>query len=322
MDGSRIIARRSSPVGIRNSAREKSPGVIREALRELIARLRLEYSCECKPTHIAAGGMISSSLGLAEVRHVDAPAGFEELAAAAEWHKFEDVCELPILLVSGVRCGSAKPAVEQIDTVDAMRGEETLCAGLAALGIVSSPGLVLNLGSHWKAIHLDDKGRVSSSVTSLAGELIHAAQQSTILADSMATSWPDQLSRRWVDWGMESARQSGLARALFCVRLLDLSHHGTPEDRLAFTTGAFIASDLKALRDRGTLDAEITTAIVGGKAVAEAWQFALSDAGIPAEIISPEDSERAFLTALRLILEKAHHSLDRSSVQTRRTFSS
>ncbi len=323
MEGSGLIARESAPVGIRDSAREGSPKVIRDGLRELIAKLRDNNSVDCKPTHISAAGMISSSLGLSEVPHVAAPAGLDELAAASQWHHFEDVSELPILLVPGVRCGPDNPKIEQIDSFDVMRGEETLCAGLVALNVVSRSSVVLNLGSHWKAIQINAEGQVSSSITSLSGELIHATQQHTILAGSVARNWPDRLSPEWLKSGMDLARQSGLARNLFCARLLDLSHQGTPGDRLAFLIGAFIASDLDALRKRGTLDLQREVGIIGSKALSEAWQFALSGAEIPSAIIDSATVENALLTALRLILEKAHHSLDRSSAhKTRRNFSS
>lgn len=322
MEGSRLIARESAPVGIRDSAREKSSNIIRDGLRELIARLRVVNSRHCRPTHIAAAGMISSSLGLAEVPHVAAPAGLDELSGAAQWHHFDQVSDLPILLVPGVRCGPANPEIAQIDSVDVMRGEETFCAGLVALNVASPTGVVLNLGSHWKAIQLDD-GRVSSSITSVSGELIDATQQHTILSGSVATKWPDRLEPKWLKAGMDLARQSGLARALFCARLLDLSRQGTADDRLAFAIGAFIASDLDALRKRGALDLQREVGIIGSKALSEAWHFALSGAEIPSAIIDSATVESAFLTALRLILERARHSLDRSSAHNvRRNFSS
>ena len=322
MEGSRLVARETAPVGIRDSAREKSAKVIRSGLHDLIAQLR-GSSVACTPTHIAAAGMITSSLGLTELSHVAAPAGLDELSSAAQWHHFGDISDLPILLVPGVRCGPASPKVEQIDSLDVMRGEETLCAGLVALNVVSRSEVVLNLGSHWKAIQLDEEGRVSSSITSLSGELIHATQQHTILAGSVATSWPDRLSAEWVKSGMDLARQSWLSRALFCARLINLSNQGTAEDRLAFVIGAFIASDLDALRNRGALSSQRQVGIIGSKALSEAWQFALSDAGIPSAIIDSATGENAFLSALRLILEKARHLLDRSSAQNiRRNFRS
>src|SRR5690348_12477335 len=77
MEGSRLIARDAAPVGIRDSAREKSAKVILDGLRDLVLRLR-NANADREPVYIAAAGMISSSLGLVEVPHLGAPAGFEE----------------------------------------------------------------------------------------------------------------------------------------------------------------------------------------------------------------------------------------------------
>src|SRR5579884_2017009 len=94
MEGSRVIARESAPFGIRDSAREKSPKILHEGLHRLIATFE-NSSRQCRPTYVAAAGMISSSLGLAEVPHLPAPAGLDELSAAAQWHRFDDICGLP-----------------------------------------------------------------------------------------------------------------------------------------------------------------------------------------------------------------------------------
>ena len=56
-----------------------------------------------------------------------------------------------------------------------MRGEEVLSLGLAARGHLPDGGLVLSLGSHWKAIRVDASGRVLSSVSTLGGEMLFAA---------------------------------------------------------------------------------------------------------------------------------------------------
>jgi 2-dehydro-3-deoxygalactonokinase len=249
--------------------------------------------------------MISSPLGLAEVPHIPAPAGIDELASAARWFEFEDVTDLPILLVPGVRSGPPHSGIEHVDLVDVMRGEETLCAGLNALGIVRPPLTVLNLGSHWKAIRIDREGRVESSVTSLSGELIHAVQMHTILASSVPQDRPAALNAGWVERGMALQRKSGLARALFCVRLLELARDGTPEDRLAFLVGAFIASDLDALLARGMLASGTDVAIIGSHAIPEAWQTALAQKEINTTLLSAEDAENAFVAALRLIAARS-----------------
>ena len=325
MAGSRVIAKAAAPVGVRDSAREKSSETIRNGLREVISRVRAEAlrsSTAYIADYIAAAGMIGSPLGLAEVLHVAAPAGLEELSAGAQWHQFDDVADLPFLLAPGVRCGPELVTVSSINEADVMRGEETLCAGLVSLEVVQRPGIVLNLGSHWKAIRLDKGGRIQSSVTSLSGELIHVTQQNTILSSSVAQERPQQFSKEWIEAGMAEERRSGLGRALFCTRLLDLAKQATAGDCLAFVVGAFIASDLDALMAGGVLNRNINVAIVGASGIAHAWHAALQHARISATIISGTDAENAFLTALRLILSRRLETKTLLMKNVRRTFSS
>jgi 2-dehydro-3-deoxygalactonokinase len=305
MLGERILASTNASVGVRDAARDGSARV-RAGLRELIAQVGA--SAPCVPGYVAAAGMVGSSLGLVEVPHIRPPVGLRELIAAASWHHFSDVTELPVLLIPGVRSEDEQPTVESVFDTDVMRGEETLCAGLFALGLLTPPCIVLNLGSHWKAIQLDRDGRIQSSITSLSGELIHAAQLHTILASSVCSEKPQHLPRSWIDAGMKEQRRSGLGRAAFAVRLLDLAEQGTKEDRLAFLIGAFIASDVDALLSRGMLRSDLNVALVGSAAIAEAWRSALTESGIPARAISVAETEKALLTALRLILVESCHT--------------
>ncbi len=69
--------------------------------------------------------------GLKEIIHCDAPAGVTELASRRQVLLLPEVCDLPIWLFTGVRCGDwTNP--DAAETCDMMRGEETLCLGLAA----------------------------------------------------------------------------------------------------------------------------------------------------------------------------------------------
>ncbi|HJW99813.1 MAG TPA: 2-dehydro-3-deoxygalactonokinase [Terriglobales bacterium] len=303
----RVVGCASQPIGIRDAARGDAER-LRNCLRELIADVCAQgrrASEPCTPTHVAAAGMITSSLGLAEVPHIHPPAGLEELTAAARWHRFGNVTDLPILLVPGLRSSVMQPSVESIHAVDVMRGEETLCAGLIAVGIVSPPAVVLNLGSHWKAIRLGKDGKIQSSVTSLSGELMHVTQEHTILASSLPSGRPQSLSMEWMEAGMREQRLSGLARALFCVRLLQLENQGTPEDRSAFMAGAFIASDLDAFLSGSVIEPGMHVALVGNSALVESWQKALSSARVTSTVTTQQQAEAALLEALRRILGAA-----------------
>ncbi|HMY74896.1 MAG TPA: 2-dehydro-3-deoxygalactonokinase [Blastocatellia bacterium] len=274
MRGAEVLAKANAQIGVRDSAKDGSTERLRAALRDLIAAVRLKARAETSqaaPACVVAAGMITSSLGLADVPHIAAPAGLAELAAATRVHHFPEVTDLPVLLVPGVYSGQKPCDLATVGEADLMRGEETMCAGLLMLGTVSPPATILNLGSHWKAIRLDAAGRIAGSITSLSGEMVHTTQTQTILASAVSHERPEQIDWQWLAAGIQRQRQSGLARALFGVRLLEQSGQGSPQQRLDFLLGAFIAADLDALQRAGVLaDAVFLT---GGGALAVGGRF-------------------------------------------------
>ncbi len=296
--GDQIRAHQTAMVGVRDSAREGSTAKLQAALRELIREVQADEPAAC----VIAAGMITSSLGLADVPHIVAPAGLRELAEATQSYSFPSVTDLPVFLVPGIRSGAAICDYNSVADVDVMRGEETLCAGLVECGLAPLPCTVLNLGSHWKAIQIDGAGRVQASVTSLTGELIFATQTNTILASAVPHERPVNIAYDWAAAGMREQRQAGLARALFCVRLLEQKGSGSAEERLSYLVGAYLASDLDGLQRRGLLSPQQMVLITGGGALANLWQQTLTEASIACRIISAAESEPAMLTGLRAIL--------------------
>ncbi|HEU0179340.1 MAG TPA: 2-dehydro-3-deoxygalactonokinase [Blastocatellia bacterium] len=300
--GALIIARTQTGVGVRDTARDGSSERLRNALRELIDRVRgdaRDQGFAQSPECVIAAGMITSPLGLAEVPHVPTPAGLNELAAAARHYSFPEITDLPILLIPGARSGPRRCDPETVGTTDVMRGEETLLVGLHALGLLAPRSTLLNLGSHWKVIKFDERARIASSVTSMTGELIHTAQTQTILAGSVPQMRPSAIDQTWLESGMREQRRSGLARALFCVRLLEQGSDGSAEQRLSFLIGAFLASDMDAMLSRRLLDPDGAVVIAGGGVIAEAWRGALVQSSIRAITLSDSEVENATLAGLR-----------------------
>jgi 2-dehydro-3-deoxygalactonokinase len=303
--GDRILARREAPLGARDTARDGHARALRAALRDLIAGLR--STCDAQdvlpPRHIAAAGMITSAQGLVEVPHVNAPAGLGELAAGARETLLPDVADLPFVFVPGVRTAAVPNAPPGIGATDVMRGEETLCIGLLEQGRLAPGGALLSVGSHWKLIRIDEAGRVAWSVTSLAGEMIHAARGQTILASAVPGGPLTEPDLPHLLEGMDEARRSGLARALFCVRLLELSGVATPEGRLSFLVGAFIGADLDRLRASGALAPGTPVTVAGDEKVGGAWSLALDRFGCPARSLTAAEVESGSIAGLGAILE-------------------
>ena len=296
-----IIARTHARLGVQDAACAGSTDKLRAGLRNLLMQTRseaLQKGCREEPAFVMAAGMLTSSLGLEEIPHLSAPAGLNELAAAVQTRHFADVAELPFLLVPGVRTEHPDdPFAERADT---MRGEETLCVGLAATGVLPHSSTLMNLGSHWKAIRLDEQGRIAGSITSLSGEMLHAAHRATILSDSLPQQWPSRLEPAWIDAGMAEQRVGGLPRALFCVRLLEQLRQTSPGQRFAFLCGAFIAADLDALAKK-TLAPGTHVVLAGNSPLVDAWHHALRKVRISVRALSVSEVETGFLEGLRTI---------------------
>jgi 2-dehydro-3-deoxygalactonokinase len=299
--GDRIVSRARSAVGVRDTAVSGSAAAVRTAVGDLVARLAETARRDegLAPECVIAAGMVTSALGLAEVPHVPAPAGAAELAGGAQRHRFEELAGLDAWLLPGVRTGPPTLDAAQIGAADVMRGEETLCVGLIVDGMLPVGARLLNLGSHWKTIRIDGEGRIAGSSTSLSGELLHAAQTRTILSGSVPPDRPERISWAFFRAGMAEAERSGLARALFCVRLLEQRTRSDPAERLSFLAGAFVGAEIGA-GGWGREEAG-PVVIAGGEALAAAVTAAFRERNREAAVLSPAQVEAAMLRGLRLV---------------------
>jgi 2-dehydro-3-deoxygalactonokinase len=292
-----IVRRATAAVGVRDSARTGTTTLVRATVRDLVRELAPDGA----PARVAAAGMITSPLGLAEVKHVLAPASVEDLARGCALVEATDVSAAPILLVPGVRTEARGGAP---GGGDVMRGEETLAVGLLAQGALAPGGALLTVGSHWKLTIIDAQGRIASSRTSLGGETVQALQSNTILSSSLPTGPLPAADARWVEAGAAAAREHGLLRAAFMVRLLDLQGGATPDQRFNWLVGACAGDDLASLQDSGILPPAARVVIAGPSAVPAAWGQLLRAAGHEVAVLDTAATESAFVAGLLSIVAR------------------
>jgi 2-dehydro-3-deoxygalactonokinase len=302
-DGS-VLGRETAAVGVRDSARDGSTDRVRATVRELIAR----FAGDAAPEAVLAAGMITSPLGLVEVPHLVAPASAADLSHGLVVCHAPDVCgDIPVLLVPGVRTDGAAQESSQAAGArgaDVMRGEETMVVGLLASDVLRAGGAVLNAGSHWKLIRVDDQRRIAFSRTSLGGELVHTAQTGTILAASLPAGPLERIAPAWLEAGAEAGRQDGLLRALFEVRLLDQHRAAAPDERFSWLVGACIAEDIDALKSAALITAGTPIVVTGPAAIPAAWVHLLGRAGISATSLDAARVEQAFIAGLLEIVKQ------------------
>jgi 2-dehydro-3-deoxygalactonokinase len=293
----RIVERMTEAIGLRDAARKRDGSVVREALRKLIGaansragELRVEVEA------VLAAGMLTSPLGLCEVPHLLAPVGEKDLAYAL--HKFSDakISGLPIYLVPGVRSGPDSASLEDLADVDLVRGEETLVVGLLKAGVLAANRTLVNLGSHWKAIVIDEERRIARSFTTLSGELVHALQRQTVLASALPEGRLEEIDEEWLEKGRRFERDNGMGRAMFGVRLLEQIFRVGPTAASSFLLGGVVESDSQSMERAGALKGPIV--ITGAGAAAKAWETVLKAAGRRTTRCDGELTEQAFVGGL------------------------
>jgi 2-dehydro-3-deoxygalactonokinase len=258
----RVVATARRSVGVRDSVLgDRSSGPrIAEAIRDAIVeaagtgdRPALDPTAPPIPDLIVASGMLSSEVGLVAVPHVFAPAGLAELADGVVSRTLPQIWSRPIHFVPGVRT----PAADGLDgwmLADLMRGEE--CETLGALTELARrsliepghQGLILVWpGSHTKLVQVDGHGRITRSQTTLAGELIQAVAQHTLVAASLPAELPTVLDVEMADAGGRASQSQGLARAAFLVRVASVLGTMSQVQRASFWIGAVVADDVSHL---------------------------------------------------------------------------
>lgn len=291
----KIVERMAEQVGLRDAARERSNAPVRHALHGLIGAAReeaqrIDLRVEC----VLAAGMLTSPLGLCEVPHILAPAGEEELARNLRKVSKPEVTELPIYLVPGIRSGPCEPGLADLEHVDVLRGEETTAIGLLQARILAENGTLLNIGSHWKAIGIDEQRRIALSYTTLSGEFLHALQTQTVLASALPHGRLEESEEEWIERGRRFEGENGLGRAMFSVRLLEQIYRVGQVEISSFLLGAMIACDLRGMEKhfKGPI------VITGSGAAARAWQKVLVAAGKKSRYCDAEIVEQAFVRGL------------------------
>ena len=300
-----VLAKKRVPVGVRNTAIDGNNRALVEGIRETILQLKRETGSHEEPEIVIAAGMITSNLGLHEVRHVQAPAGLCELAANIQEKHFEDLKDT-FYFIPGVRSGPSVADLENIDSIDIMRGEETEVMGALEEieGIQDGPLLYIHLGSHTKMIQLDASRRISAGASTLAGELTQSIVEQTILRSSLPESPFATFAPTFFSQGWKHCQQVGFTRSLYEVRILQLNSAFPKEDLASFMLGAIISEEFRCLTalTRNTPSQQVL--LSGLPQLQPAWVFALQNQGLSVRKLNAEETERCFLTGMFRIFEQ------------------
>ncbi|WP_181350680.1 2-dehydro-3-deoxygalactonokinase [Thalassobacillus sp. CUG 92003] len=254
-------------VGVRNAAMDQNTDRLTEelqsGLKDLLERNGLAVS---ELAYIVASGMITSNLGLLEVPHISAPAASEDFVRHTQQIKLDAFFNIPCLFVPGMKTVSERDIasdISVIDDYDVMRGEEVEGLGLLHQLEPQGEGMLVLPGSHTKYVQVREDKSFTSCLSTLAGEMLKAVRNQTIIADSLDGHLISAIDQERLIEGYEAAKRVGITRAFYHIRLLHLFSQLDANARANYYAGVVLYYDLEALMNK-TSQGRMEWIIVGG----------------------------------------------------------
>ena len=284
-------------VGVRNTAidgnNEKLKAAVKECIDELMRKTETPFDSVAA---VYASGMITSNVGLAEIPHLTAPVGVADFVAGVVSVSMPEIAPLPIHFIPGLKNLASGITVDTVETMDIMRGEETETIALLHQFPLGKPYLFVLPGSHTKFVAIDEQGKMTGCLTSLAGELLSMLTTQSILADAVQRSFVTVADYRpeLVVRGFRTARKTSLARAAFSTRIMNQFVTKDPADCANFLLGAVLESDVAAVKgsDALRLPAGVDVVVTGKEPLRSALAAVFEEDGSFARVgnIVPEKS--------------------------------
>ena len=255
------------PVGVRNTAIDGNIDALKnglaEGLQEIINRNKLQFN---DIQYIVATGMITSNLGLHEVKHIEGPCNLEKFAKSSSVQIIGSFFNIPCIFVPGMKNRIEDyhgKLLENIDSYDVMRGEEVETFGLLHQLGLKGKGMILLPGSHTKFVFVNN-GQIESCYSTLCGELLFAVSRNTILSSSLNKELITGIEREYLIEGYKSSEKFGLTRSLYHVRLLHLFDQQMNDNQRAnYFAGAVIASDIHCIQKSNRFE-DLNWVVIGG----------------------------------------------------------
>lgn len=265
----RLVDARKRAVGVRDTAVDGNSSRLKQAVRDCLNELSAAHGVRPEDTlAVLASGMITSNVGLAEIPHIAAPADLAALAAATRRIRLEEISPVPIWFIPGVKNFSDPVTLENFETMDIMRGEETESLAVMEKYFDGGPMLLILPGSHTKFVSVNSKKQITGCLTSITGELLSAITCNTVLADTVEKKFIEDASvydRELMLLGYRTAKRCGLGRAAFSARILKLFALRDPYQAANYLLGAVLQNDVLAVRNSGAVQSgpDTRTVIVG-----------------------------------------------------------
>lgn len=150
---------------------------------------------------------------------------------------------------------------------------------------------------------INEHGEIVGSITSMTGELLDLLTKESILADSVESQFVDQLDRNSLVLGARTAKENGLGRTAFIVRLLGMYSDFTRNQRANYLLGAVLENDIHALVNTKafSLEADEPIVILGKPGLRDALKILIqADDNLTENVITKEIANLAGRGAIEI----------------------
>lgn len=261
--GKQKIAEHNQPIGVKNIAITGRKEVLIDALKHMITAVLNEGNIsDYHNVTIIASGMITSNIGLFEIPYMTVPVSLQKLAHGIVKQIIPEIIAHPIWFIPGIKNDITPVTLENCESMDIMRGEETEAVGVLSLLNLHGPALIILPGSHSKFIKVDKNQQITGCATTLAGEFLNIITCQTILADSLNHQYANFIEEAYLLKGVEYYQKVGITRGCFSIRILDLFTQLTVNQKANFLLGLVLAADLQTIKNSQVLMCQSDTTIV------------------------------------------------------------
>ncbi len=240
--------------GCRDRQQFAEPGAYASFLVQVIGDTCCKHDVSFSSLSCAiAFGMVSSDLGLQVVPHLVAPAGLAALQCGVFTTGYEDFLGpgIPLLIIRGIKNPlPCERSIGNIFACDFMRGEETQVMGLLSMFKPTKAINVITLGTHFKAVHVDAKGNITTSMTTMSGQLFDCLVHDTIVGKSVLDGTGGELSMQpseIASMARQLLQTYGFNRTILLPRFMESFTPMNSADRLMFLDLAIAFDDLHSI---------------------------------------------------------------------------
>ena len=312
-----ILGKATKKVGVRDTAIHGSNEVLKEGLKETLFDALTHANLKLADIRfLISSGMITSEIGLLEIPHVWAPANMDDLAKNIKTVQDPAVfpLDIPIHFIRGIK-NKYDPQTAQMNdvgTLDFMRGEESQIAGIFSLYEFQLPVTVVVLSSHTKFIPINEKKDILGSLTTISGQVYEAIIKETFIGKSIRKdddfSDEEYFEDDIVDVAHRWVTNAGFLRTLLMPRFLDVLLKTKWYERKLFVEAAIAAEDMKALYQFESLNFPVKTnfILVGPKGRCSIYEYMLKKKmQVAGDILRITDTDEIDLLSIKGVLHLA-----------------